>query len=328
MRIVILRGPDRYRMQEVTAQLVAVLREAHGEIEQFTFEGDRVEVAVVLDELRSYGLLQQHKLVIVDRADQLLAAQGDDGGRKTPRELLERYAAAPVDSATLLLRSEKWRPGRLDKIVAKIGAIVKCDPPDQRSAVEFVLRRCPEAHGTAIDRDAATLLVDRIGPQLARLDTEMGKLAAYVGDAERIDATAVREMVGQSREEQAWEIQSALLSGRAATALGKLRELVDVSRQPEVLLMWSMMDLLRKLHAAARGLREGVSPGALAKELKLWGPARTTVLDTARRVDPAVLAELLASAVDTDRRTKTGLASAPVVLELLAVRIASVMSAP
>ena len=326
MRVVILRGPDRYLLQQYTARLVEALEAEHGEIDRFDFEGDRVEVAQVLDELRSYGLLHTYKLVVVDRADQLLAAGGDGGPRRrTPRELLEKYAAEPVDSATLLLRAETWRPGRLDKVVAKTGAIIKCDVPDARRAVEFVVGRAQKAHGVEIDRAAATLLVDRIGPQLARLDSEIGKLAAYVGPNARIDADAVRTMVGLSREEQAWEIQSAMLSGTVATAVGKLRELIEVSRQPETLLMWAITDLLRKLHAAARSLRAGVPAAAIAKDLKLWGAARSTILSTAERTDPVVLAELLRDAIDADRKAKTGRASAPLVLELLAVRVATVV---
>ena len=77
MRIVILRGPARYLMGSYTVELLTVLREAHGEIDEFRFDGAVTEPAVVLDELRSFGLLQSHKIVILDDADKFLASRDE-----------------------------------------------------------------------------------------------------------------------------------------------------------------------------------------------------------------------------------------------------------
>ncbi len=77
MRVVILRGPDRYLMGVCTRELVRVLQEAHGEIEEFRFDGAVTEPAVVLDELRSFGLLRSHKIVILDDADKFLAVRDE-----------------------------------------------------------------------------------------------------------------------------------------------------------------------------------------------------------------------------------------------------------
>ena len=70
MRIIVLSGQNLLKIREWTRQLVEVLNERYGEIQRFDFDGAQVEAAEVLDELRSYGLLQQHKLVVLDKADQ------------------------------------------------------------------------------------------------------------------------------------------------------------------------------------------------------------------------------------------------------------------
>jgi len=330
MRVVILRGPDQYLRRAYTGRLIEALHGAYGEIEQFTFEGETTEPAVVLDELRSYGLLQQHKLVILDNADKFLAAAKDENqtagpGRKTARELMEKYAANPVDSATLLLRADSWHPGKLDKAVEKVGAILKCEAPGEAKAVSWCLGRCEKEHGCGIDRQAAERLVELIGPELARLDTELAKLAAFVGDRATIGPEDVREMVGMSREEQAWAIQAALLSGSGNVAVSKVRELLEVSRQPEQLIIWAMTDLLRKLHAACRLLRQGESGGAIAGQLRLWGEGRNAVLNAARRIEPQRMAQLLRQSIEADRRSKSGLGKAPRTLEALAVQIADTL---
>jgi DNA polymerase-3 subunit delta len=334
MRIVILRGPDQYLRLAYTRRLIEALRAEHGEVGQFSFDGETAEPVAVLDELRSYGLLQEHKLVIVDNADKFLASSKDEEesagrsgtpGARTARELMERYAASPVDSATLLLRADTWRPGRIDKAVNKVGTILKCEAPRGAQAVNWCLGRCEKEHGKTIQRRAAEMLVELIGPELARLDTELAKLAAYVGDRGAIGPDDVKEMVGLSREEQAWAVQAAILSGSPQQAVGKVRELLAVSRQPEQLVIWAMTDLVRKLHAASSLLRDGQSAGAVAGQLKLWGESRALVPGAARKLRPEPLARLLRRAIETDRQVKSGVGGGPRTLEALALQIADTL---
>ena len=90
-RVVILHGPDEYMRRAHTRAIATALTETHGEIARFEFDGTTVEPAVLLDELRSYGLLHPHKLVILDHADKFLAIKDDkkdeapEPGPKRPR---------------------------------------------------------------------------------------------------------------------------------------------------------------------------------------------------------------------------------------------------
>jgi DNA polymerase-3 subunit delta len=329
MRIVVLHGPETLLMREWTQAFEACLESAHGGVARFSLDGATATIADVLDEVRSFGLMQDHKLVILDNADKFLADKSsdddDDGGgpgrgRLRPRAALERYAEAPVDSSSLLLRATTWHRGKLDKLVAKVGVIAKCDSPSPAAAVTWCGNRCRTVHGTTIAGDAARLLVERIGPELGRLDTELAKLATMAGAAP-IDRATVLEMVGLSREDKAWVIQAAILSGDPRQAVHTIRELLEVSRSPEALVMWAIVDLLRKLHDASRLLAAGRAEGAVAKTLRLWGDSMA-VVRVARRLEPARWAQLLQQAIATDVRTKTGLAKPARSLEGLALVVA------
>ncbi len=332
-RIVVAAGKESFLRGEATRRLADSLAERFGAVGEFRFDGATAALADVLDELRSYGLLQSHKLVIVDDADEFLArgesgdegdggepgGSGDRGGRN--RRGLEGYAANPSPDATLLLRATTWRPGKLDKLVEKVGAIVKCDPPGDAEATSWCIARARQAHGARLDPAAAQLLVARVGPDLSRLDTELGKLGAYVDRGAAIGRDDVVAMVPPSRQEQAWVLQSALLTGRPAAAVRKVRELLGVSRQPEELVMWAIGDLLRRIHAASRLLRQGASAGALRKDLRLWGDDGGRIIEVARRGDPDALARLLGRAVEADLRSKSGLGEAAANLEALAIEV-------
>lgn len=305
-RIVVLHGKDSFLRVEWTQRLRAALEKAHGRVDEFGFDGATAQLSQVLDELRSYGLMATHKLVVVDNADAFFAAE-------ERRRAMERYAAEPMAEATLLLRSQAWRPGNFDKRVAEVGIILRCEVPGDAEAVRWCVGRCPKQHSVAIDADAAGLLVERVGSELARLDCELAKLsvAALAAHGDRIDRSLVREMVGAGREEQAWEVQGALLGGDPGEAASRVCDLIRVSRAPEVMLSWAVIDLARKVHAAAVLAAEGRQDAQIAREIKLWGDSTGPILAAARRVGVRRSAALLHEAVGADWLMKSGGAPDP-----------------
>lgn len=300
MRIVILTGKESFLIADATRALIETLTAAHDEIEQFRFDaGEGLALATVLDELRSYGLMQQHKLVIVDNAASFL--------NEDSRPAMERYAEKPVDHATLLLRSETWRPGKIDKIVTRTGLVQKFDEVAAPAASRWVETRASTAHRVKIEPAAAALLVERLGTNLTRLDTELGKLAAVVDEKAGITKPIVEDMVARSREEQFWAIQNAIVQGRPEGTLRAVRDMVDISRVDPVALSWSLMDLARKLHAVSRLLREGEPAGAISKRLKLWGQTQAALLRAGEKTAPREAARLFRETVAVDRKMKSGL---------------------
>ena len=301
MPIVIIHGPELFLHAEYSRRLIDSLKETHGEIEQFTFDGSTTSLSVVLDELRSYGLMQSHKLVVIDNASEFMKAAGN-------RPAMERYAADPMSEATLLMRSREWRPGNFDKAVKKTGTVIKCEPPGDAAAEKWCVARVEKVHQVRLDPSAARLLVERIGTSLSRLDPELSKLASACGTEGEavITREAVIELVGLGREEQAWLIQEPILAGDRAEAIKTLQSLYDVSRAPSVLLMWACIDLTRKLNEAALMLEQGVPTAALSRPLQLWGPSARTLPQAAKRLGSRKTGPMLESLLELDRRTKTG----------------------
>lgn len=312
VRIAILHGKEAFLRSEYTAQLRRALEEAHGGVDVVKFDGSEAQAAEVLDEARSFGLLAGHKLVVVDSAADLL---NDD-----TRPMFERYAEAPAEGATLVLRSERWYPGKLDKKVAEVGVVMKCDHIADHQAVNWACKRASAKHGATLDRAAAQLLVDRIGPDLVRLDTELGKLAGSRGGGV-IDEAAVRELVGQSREEEIWSIQGDLLSRDPTIALGRLREAIEVSRTPTVLISYAMVDLARKLSAMSRAIERG-DKGDTAKALKLWSGSQGPIERAAAALGSRELGTLMLEAIEADAASKSG-GDPERLLERLALRFAN-----
>lgn len=354
-RVLILHGKERFLSDQYLRSLRDALAKAHGEdgVDTVRFDGaqgGRI-VADVLDELRSFGLMQQYKIVLVDNADAMLKGEDDDAapapppvakGKKrapvphTPRELLENYCEDPSSSATLVLRASNWRPGNLDKAVAGLpknaGLVIKCEPPDEGRALSWAIKRCQMRHNSAIDENAARMLIAAVGADLGRIDTELEKLAlAAGGDGEPITAELVERMVGTTREEDFWSIQSELLTGDAQAALNQLRQLIEVSRHDPVPIGFSYTDLARKVHLAACGLRDGVNAARITGALRIWGPRKDEmvegILTAAKALGPLGSAELLRACINADVANKSGLGEPVRNLERLTVRFANARGA-
>lgn len=305
-RMVVLTGKEPFLLAQGARDLAKALEEAFGPTDQWTFDGETAELSDVLDELRSYALIQHHKLVILDRADVFLAGgrRESEDSRKAGtrrRRALEAYAAGPAPEATLLMRSETWRPCKLDKLVP----VIKCEPLKPAEAVRWCTDKCEPRHGRAIDRAAATLLVELVGPDLSRLDSELAKLSAFVAAEAAIGVKDVKVLVGVGRQERAWALQSAIVAGKPGNACVKLHELLEVSQLDKTLVTWAISDLLRRLHTAAQLLRQGELVHAWTVKLRLFGAEGDRMVEIARRCEPGRLARLLAMTVETDQRNKS-----------------------
>lgn len=320
-RVVILQGPEVFLHDHHTQTLREALAKARGDVEVFRFDGQSAAPADVLDECRSFGLMARHKLVVVDNADQLV--------KEGARPLFERYAQSPCDMATLVLRSTKWHAGKLDEMVAAVGAVVRCEPPSLDEAVGRACTMASTRHGAKLNREAAAALVDRVGADLGQLDTEIAKLAASAASSAEpkgvpvITAELVSTLTGRTREEEVWDIQEALLSGDRTHALSRLRDMLVISRHAAPALSYAFMDLSRKLHSLARATRAGQNPWSLRGPLRLWGATGERVMEVAKRTDPDKAHKLFRATVEADARSKSGLGDAERGLEILALQFGS-----
>jgi len=312
-RVVVLVGKELFLRTEYTDYLRKLLKAAHGDCEFVKFEGEQANPAEVLDECRSFGLMATHKLIVVDEADSFV--------NTNTRPMLERYCQSPSQQATLVLRANTWRTGNLDKLIEKIGAVIKCDEVDADMAAKWAVRRAEKTHRAKIDLRTAYLLIERSGCDLGRLDSDLGKLAAAAGEGGAITPQLINELVGLTREEDAWGLQSLVLAGDPATLLKELRVVMGNSKSDmSVVVCYALTDLARKLAWAAEGLGQRKSPVQISKELGLWNDAQGAIIDAARRIGPAKARRLFDRAIGVDAGIKSGL-DAEIAIETLALEM-------
>ena len=316
-RVLLLHGKDAFLRARHTAALKKSLEDAGLAPDVLSFDGATARPADVLDECRSFGLMAGHKLVIVDNAESFV--------KEETRPLLLRYCEAPSESATLVLRADRWYRGKLDEAIARVGAIIKCDAFSPGDAVEFCTAHARSELSAAMDRATAQRLVDRVGTDAGRLAGEVAKLSVAAGEGKPITAALIDELVGETREDDAWGFQETLLTGDPEQILAGLSRLLDnAPKDTAVFITIVMMDLARKMHALGDAAATGQNPRSVAGRLKIWPPDRAAaIVERASRARPERLRALYHAAVDADVRQKSGLGRSHRTLERLALKFAA-----
>src|SRR4051812_49406819 len=216
-----LVGTDSFRQLQVLRNILAAMP---ADVQRVDVEGERAELADVLDELRSFAMFGGVKLVVVRDADAFISRF---------REQLEDYVASPSSSGTLVLRLNSLPANqRIHKAIAKTGKIEDCNPP--KDAVRWVADHAQSAHAIKLTPDAARLLVELVGNDLGRLDSELAKLVLQSDETGgKVDADAVTNSAAFQREQEMWDMTNELAAGNAAAALRRWRQLVQLDSSAE-----------------------------------------------------------------------------------------------
>jgi DNA polymerase-3 subunit delta len=303
---------DFLKRQVVLALRRRVLGEGDDGFGYSSYPGDKAVWSAVHDELQTLPFLGGRRLVVIEGADPFVTAH---------RAALEKYVAAPSATGVLVLVVKTWPANtRLAKLIDNNGTIT-CNTPALSRLPEWCARWCQTQCGKQLAAPAAQLLVELIGPEMGLLDQELAKLAAYVGDAEKIEAADVDKLVGNSRTEEVWTIFDAIGAGKPAEALAVLDRLLDQG-SPVPMLLGAFSYQMRLLARAGRLVAQGKPlPAALAEAGQPWKADRLQA--QMRHLGRRRLARLYEWTLDVDLGTKGG-SQLPekVQLERLIVRLA------
>lgn len=306
--VVAIVGADRFLRAEMLTRLVARSTEedAFGPTH---FDGERAALAEVLDEVRTPSLLGGNRIVIVDEADELITRF---------REKLERYCAAPATNGCLILLCDSLpKNQRIYKAIAACGEIVTVEAPKGRALVGWIIERAKEIHGKSIAADAVDLLRAQIGDIPGALDTELAKLAAYVGDRPDIRTADIEILTDCHREEIIFAVVDALAVGDAAVALASWEQVLATDRAAPGRAIAGMAWALRTMLEARREIDAGGNVYHLAPRLRV---DPSVLRKRMERFSSRQLERMQRDLLDIDLAIKTGEASIEVAIESFIVK--------
>lgn len=278
------------------------------------FDGERAELADVLDELRSFAMFGGGKVVVIRNADEFITRF---------RTQLEDYLTAPSDSATLILRVTTLPSNqRIYKAIAKVGQIEDCSPPKERDLPQWVVRHAKAAHSVVVAPDAAALLADLVGGELGRIDSELAKLALS-SDNGRIDAELVGKTVAFQREREMWDMTNELAAGHTPEALRRWRQLLQLDPSAEFRAVTWLTMWLENVRKALAMKRKGMNLFTICSQLRIWPREnQEPFMRTAEAMGPTGVARALDLLATIDHKSKSGVGEASTNIERFILQLA------
>lgn len=247
----------------------------------------------LVDGFQTLGLLAEQRLVVVTGAHDWPA---DDVTR-----VLD-YLADPSPDVVLLLIADKLAANsRLRKAFAK-PRLIECPGPDtpatlrawgeslfaaagargDRAAVKRLIELC-----CGIDPNDGRAVKDLDGNDLARLRTDVERIATYAGD-EPVTVAMVDELATRVTDEKVWQIGEAWARGDRRAFLQLVEQLL-AQREHPVRLAGALGRHLRQVNDAHH-LLQSMGPGRALDELVAGGAnawAAKKVVQQAQRVETA-----------------------------------------
>lgn len=179
-------------------------------------------------------------------------------------EALAEYVARPSPSTCLVLLGEKLdgktKLAKAAKAAASKGqcAYLQVEPLKGAMLERFVAgeakrRKC------AIDPDAASVLVDAVGNDLAAMEDALERLSLFVEGSGRITRAAVEELIHRVRVDSIWSLVDAIALKRQKIAMEAVGSLL-ADREPPLRILASIARQLRMVARMKDALDDGVSP--------------------------------------------------------------------
>lgn len=251
--VVVLSGSERHLKQQALHALMQIVLGSDDDVGLTRFDGRESDWRTVSDELATVSMWGEKRLVLVEEAGPFVSAN---------RSALEKYVQKPARQSVLALDVGSWKKNtRLAKAVAEHGLEIECAQLKGGAAVRWLTGQARSEHGKTIGRDAAQLVVELAGEDLGLLDQELAKLAAYVGDRERIEAEDVTKLVGGWKAETTWTMIGAVRDDNLGLALECLNKLLVSGESPQKIL-GGISFVYRKLAHATELSRQGMKLNA------------------------------------------------------------------
>ncbi len=313
-RIYVITGKDESLVGARCQELVDELLDPQQRMTALlSADGDEASISDILDELRTAPFLADKRVVVVRGADDFISKY---------RAILETYFEKPSPTGVLVLTTSTWSAkANLYKMLPKVGQLIQLEQPKRWALPGVLVRHAADKHKVKLNKDAAELLIDLVGEELTQLCNEIEKLTLFARDEKTLTVQHVESLTGRSHIYGAFEVIDAMISGNAAQAVTRLRNMFEEDRSAEYSVVGAFAFHARRMFNAKRLVEKRVSPDVIAKQLRL-GFNSSRFFAQIQRLSFAQIAGLLDELAAIDYATKTGQARAPVAIEQLVLKLA------
>jgi DNA polymerase-3 subunit delta len=216
--VYLLLGEDRGGKDaflELLEKSVSVYEE-RPHLDKSIYFGSETSTEKIVEELKTYSIFLDKKLVIVKEFDKLAVSNS-----------LFEYLSAPNEGSVLVLMTDKYRTQkRIMDTVGQRGRVGIFWHMFQNESERWVIERLREA-GIEADGDAVDYILELSGTGRSELNNQVIKISNFLGKGERLTLEKARDIVTQLYDYTVFDLCDALFMKGARDLLGIFHHLLD-----------------------------------------------------------------------------------------------------
>ena len=193
---------------------------------------------------KTVPMMSDHRVVIVREMESAPVGLLDE---------LMAYVEKPNPSTLLILNGTKTPPAsggvdrgrRLENAIKKVGEVRRFKS-GETDPIRFAMGSGQEA-GCVLNRRAATLLVELVGTDLGRIQTELSKVIAFVGGEGEVGVEDIEAVCSLVAEAAIWDLTDAVVRRDPDRALAVAHRMLDTgeaSHRLIAMIAWQMRQLI------------------------------------------------------------------------------------
>ncbi|ARK29302.1 DNA polymerase III subunit delta [Halalkalibacter krulwichiae] len=316
-------GTQSFLMEDLLLDIIRQTVGSQDDPNVITYSLQDVLLDTAVEEAETFPFFGGKKIVIVKEFS-LVTAQKQDSKLDHDVNRLLQYIASPAPESILILLTpfEKLdERKKLTKELKKRAAVVDCSPFDDKLLLQWLDAQA-HAKGFTFSPGGKERLLERLGPQLLQLVSEMNKLALYVGDGGVVDQEVVDLLVARSLEQDVFALIDYAVKKQLDKALVIYHDLLKQKEEPLKLLALIARQL-RIFYQVKEMGRRSYSQKDIASQLKLHPYVVKLASQQVNKFQDKQLLHLLESAADADYAIKSGKMEKTLAVELLLMRLSS-----
>jgi DNA polymerase-3 subunit delta len=336
-------GAEAYDRRRCKAALLDAHLTPEERVEGLThYDLSQTAVAEVTDDARALSLFATKRLIIAGSAEAVLPKSGrtasaesddeeDGGGSGTASDVktLDDYLRDPTPGVVVLFEAtrfglegdDKKKAERVAKFFSAIRDVVEFAPyapDDARREAQSIARQ----RGVTLEPAAMELLVESLGADIARIDTELEKLS-LLSTGRAITSEDIQTMVPDARASTIFALVNALGRRDRARSLAVLDTLCREGEYLPVALSFLSAQFRQALIAREANLRSSQQiQGHFQKiGVQMWGSRAEQVNQTATKFSREQLERGLKLIFETDRDLRSARPDDRIVMEQFVVKL-------
>ena len=261
-------GEERYFLERALGLLYKEVDEAGRmfNISRFSIGEARanaspVRAATAIDTANQWPMMAARRIVVIRDFDKI---------REDETEMVLEYLKRPADTTTLVFQAASLDQRRkITAALLKACTVVTFDRLGENQAARWA-EEYLKRHDCRIEQSALTFLIALVGTKMARLVSELDKLATYAGGGS-ITNDVVEKLVPRAREHSNFELWDAILERDRRRAIRLTQRVLDDGAEP-VMLVGALAGLYRRMLAAKDLMARKAPSEEIMKATGQYGP--------------------------------------------------------